>query len=105
MKKIILLAAMLAMLIVSAAPAFAQTVNVDVNGIGAEAENIGIETDFSVSGFNPVATSHCVAWTWWGAVNVCPAVITQVDNEQDVIQFVSTDNEFFVDHNGFTIAL
>lgn len=105
MKKIILLVAMLAMLVVSAAPAFAQTVNVDVNGIGAEAENIGIETDFSVNAFNPVATTDCFASGWWGAANFCPAVVVQEDNELDVVQFVSGGNEFFVDDNGFTIFL
>ncbi len=83
MKRIILVAAMVAMLVLSAAPAYAT--DLDFDGIADE-----VEINFSVSGFNPVASTNCFIWSWWWGkyVNICPAVVWQVDNEQDVFQAV-----------------
>ncbi len=83
MKRIMLVAAMVAMLVLSTSPAFAT----DWNGNGIHDE---VEINFSVSGFNPVAHTSCFIWSWWWGkyVNICPAVVWQVDNEQDVFQAV-----------------
>ena len=77
------MAAMVAMLVLSAAPASAA--DWDWDGI-----DDSLEINFSVSGFNPVASTNCWIWSWWWGtyVNVCPAVVYQVDNEQDVFQAV-----------------
>ncbi len=74
MKKITLLAAMAAMMLLTAIPAFAN-----------DETNVG-----NVSVGNPSGSN----------VNACPAVITQTDNEQDVIQFISGDQAVDVDVRG-----